>query len=212
MPRPKQFEPADTLVRAMEVFWTKGFDATSIGDLVAATGVNRFSLYEAFGDKHGLFARALEHYDGVFFQFFLDDLADPDEGVAAIVRCLRNLEARLGTREADRGCLMLNAASEPAARNPAVTRRIRRRLAQLEDALAAAIEAAQRRGEIAAHHDARDCARYLNALVQGITTMRRATGDREALRGAIQMAEATLATWRHPDDRSSRSRRGPRRR
>ena len=196
MPRPKQFDPERALVQAMEVFWARGYDATSVADLVRATGVNRFSLYEAFGDKHGVFKRALQHYDSVFFQFFLDDLADPAEGAAAIVRCLRNMETRLATPEAARGCFMLNTAGELAGRDPVIARRLKRRLRDLENALTAAIESAQARGEVSRRHRARDCARHVNALIQGITTLRKATGDTAAMHGAVEMAIQTLQTWR----------------
>jgi TetR/AcrR family transcriptional repressor of nem operon len=196
VPRPRQFDPEQALLKAMEVFWTKGYEAVSVDELVRATGVNRFSLYEQFGDKNGLFARCLEHYDGIFFQMFLDDLADPSEGAAAIHRCLDNFERRLRTPEAARGCFMLNTAGDLGARNPEIARRIRLRLRQLERALTATIEGAQQRGEISKARDARDCARFLNALIQGTTTLRKATGDRAALRATIAAAHATLDSWR----------------
>lgn len=63
MPRPKSFDPETVLTKAMVVFWEKGFDAASISDLTAAMGINRFSLYDTFGDKHALYIKALESYE-----------------------------------------------------------------------------------------------------------------------------------------------------
>lgn len=63
MPRPKSFDPDTVLTKAMGVFWTKGYDAASISDLTAAMGINRFSLYDTFGDKHTLYIKALESYE-----------------------------------------------------------------------------------------------------------------------------------------------------
>ncbi|MEZ6164840.1 MAG: TetR/AcrR family transcriptional regulator [Phycisphaerales bacterium] len=63
MPRPKSFDPDTVLHKAMGVFWEKGYDAASISDLTAAMGINRFSLYDTFGDKHSLYIKALESYE-----------------------------------------------------------------------------------------------------------------------------------------------------
>ena len=63
MPRPKSFDPEVVLTKAMGVFWDKGYDAASISDLTAAMGINRFSLYDTFGDKHTLYLKALESYE-----------------------------------------------------------------------------------------------------------------------------------------------------
>lgn len=63
MPRPKSFDPDTVLTKAMGVFWEKGYDAASISDLTAAMGINRFSLYDTFGDKHTLYLKALESYE-----------------------------------------------------------------------------------------------------------------------------------------------------
>ncbi len=62
MPRPKSFDPETVLTKAMGVFWEKGYDAASISDLTAAMGINRFSLYDTFGDKHALYLKALDVY------------------------------------------------------------------------------------------------------------------------------------------------------
>jgi TetR/AcrR family transcriptional repressor of nem operon len=62
MPRPKSFDPDAVLAKAMGVFWEKGYDAASISDLTAAMGINRFSLYDTFGDKHELYLKALDAY------------------------------------------------------------------------------------------------------------------------------------------------------
>jgi len=62
MPRPKSFDPETALAKAMGVFWDKGYDAASITDLTTAMGINRFSLYDTFGDKRTLYVKALEYY------------------------------------------------------------------------------------------------------------------------------------------------------
>jgi TetR/AcrR family transcriptional repressor of nem operon len=199
MARPKQFDPDEALTKAMEVFWINGFDATSIEELVRATGVNRHSLYEHFGDKERLFELALERYDGIFFELFLQDLADPAAGVDAIHTCLDNLQHRLLMPEAVRGCFMLNSSGDIGSRNPEIARRIRLRLSQFERRLVATLKAAQTSKQISKHLDVHDCARFVNALIQGTTTLRKATGSAATVRSAIAIAHATIDSWRSED-------------
>jgi TetR/AcrR family transcriptional repressor of nem operon len=71
MPRPKSFDPDTVLTKAMGVFWEKGYDAASISDLTAAMGINRFSLYDTFGDKHDLYLKALDSYNDCVVEPFV---------------------------------------------------------------------------------------------------------------------------------------------
>jgi len=74
MPRPKSFDPNTVLTKAMGVFWQKGYDAASISELTAAMGINRFSLYDTFGDKHELYLKALDSYDQQFVEPMLEKI------------------------------------------------------------------------------------------------------------------------------------------
>ena len=74
----RQFDPDEVVDRAMEVFWTRGYESTSIDDLVEATGINRGSLYNAFGDKQGLFLAAIDRYWTTFADDMVAALSDRD--------------------------------------------------------------------------------------------------------------------------------------
>jgi TetR/AcrR family transcriptional repressor of nem operon len=74
----KQFDRSQVLDRAMALFWTRGYEATSIHDLVEATGVNRGSIYGTFGDKKGLFLAVLDHYLETVAKSLMAELSDPD--------------------------------------------------------------------------------------------------------------------------------------
>ena len=76
MPRPKSFDPDTALTQAMGVFWEKGYDAASISDLTAAMGINRFSLYDTFGDKHHLYLKALDAYCKNFVEPMVEKIND----------------------------------------------------------------------------------------------------------------------------------------
>ncbi|MCA9304812.1 MAG: TetR/AcrR family transcriptional regulator, partial [Phycisphaerales bacterium] len=80
MPRPKSFDPDAVLAKAMGVFWEKGYDAASITDLTGAMGINRFSLYDTFGDKHTLYLKALEYYQ----QSVVSSLIERIDGISSL--------------------------------------------------------------------------------------------------------------------------------
>ncbi len=94
MPWEKQYNKVDVLDRAMEAFWARGYEATSMSDLVAATGINRGSIYEAFSCKHGLFIEALLHYDNNYRANVLKELGEryaPKKAIAALFEGSINL-------------------------------------------------------------------------------------------------------------------------
>src|SRR3977135_2157179 len=116
MARHKEFDRAEALHKAMEVFWSRGYEAASIQDLIKHMGINRQSLYDTFGDKHALYLQALDRYREIESRKLLDLL----ERCGSVKRALRRLFARVvegslcaGER---RGCFLGNAMSELAGR------------------------------------------------------------------------------------------------
>src|SRR6267143_5467200 len=109
MARHKEFDRDETLQKAMEVFWSRGYEAASIGDLVKHMGINRQSLYDTFGDKHTLYLLALDRYREVEGRRMFELLEQP----GSVKKTLRQLfegvvdgSLRDGQR---RGCFMGNA-------------------------------------------------------------------------------------------------------
>src|ERR1700756_3690064 len=107
----KQFDVEEVLDRAMTVFWTHGYDSTSIQDLVEATGINRASIYGTFGDKKGLFLAVLDHYSKKVGQPLLAELNDHDPR-RAVDRLLRSIIRRNSDPRFPPGCLVTNTALE----------------------------------------------------------------------------------------------------
>ena len=110
----------------MDVFWTCGYHGTSLPDLLQATRLSRGSLYAAFGDKHGLFLRALDRYiDEALAR--LDTELDPRKSALAGVRaCVAGYIERTSGVNGKRGCLVVSTAMELVAHDPEVERRSRR--------------------------------------------------------------------------------------
>jgi TetR/AcrR family transcriptional regulator, transcriptional repressor for nem operon len=186
MARSKEFDGNQALDEALRVFWEKGFEATSIQDLVNATGVNRASLYQTFGSKRELFLKALDRFAACD--------RNVDRATAGVEPGLGRIRAalRLAGRQAAadvRGCMLVNAIVERAAQDremQAVGKAARRRL---EDFFAESLAEAEHRGEIRAGQDRLALARFLTNTLFGL----RVTAKTQAGPGVVRaIVETTL--------------------
>ena len=140
------------LASAMEAFWRKGFEATSLVDLTTATGLNKASLYRVFGDKHQLFMAALKNYADIEFRettAVVSDSASPLTNLRAVVRKV------FEDAGSDKGCLMINSMVELAPHDPEVKGLLPRfgeqRLQAMQGMLTQAQVAGEIRGELDPH-------------------------------------------------------------
>ena len=186
MPRPREFEREVVLDRAMRVFWTRGYAATSIRHLVQRMGIQRGSLYGAFGDKRRLFFAAIEHYDRVMTARLLATLDGPGSGLGAIRRFFRLKIAQAQVRGRPRGCLVTNSAAELASRDRGAAGRIGLTLGRIEAAFLRAVIRAQQAGEIDPRRNARALARFLTSSAQGLSVMAKASPGRPALEDIVK--------------------------
>jgi TetR/AcrR family transcriptional regulator, transcriptional repressor for nem operon len=166
MARAKEFDREDALERAMNVFWARGYEGTSLPDLLAAMGIARQSMNDTFGDKRALFQAALERYI---------DRADESHACLAsapsVKRAIRDLFEAIAdssVREKKRGCLGVLTTVELAPHDPAIAKLLAGRQRVLEDHLYAALERGRETGEIAKSKDSRGLARYLVAALLGL--------------------------------------------
>ncbi len=113
MPRPRKFDESDVIAAARDAFWTRGYGATSVDDLAAATGLGKGSLYGAFGDKHGLFIRALDDYITTSLDTVYAQLRGSGYGAyERLTRHIRWQASAAATDKARRGCMMARTAAE----------------------------------------------------------------------------------------------------
>ena len=187
----RQFDQGAVLDRAMETFWRRGYEATSIDDLVAATGVKRGSLYNAFGDKEGLFLAAFERYRQRVLTPIADALDRPDAlaGIEAMVDTQLRIAA---AADGPCGCLVVNTAMETAGRDDRLARRMREEMATVETAIYRALLWAQGDGALAAGLDLRALARFLAATLRTLSMTHRITGDLDACRDIAGTALSVL--------------------
>ena len=180
MARPREFDADTALESATRVFWTRGFDNTSLDDLCEATGLNRSSLYAAFGAKRDLYLSALARYeDGSSARIAAALDGKPiRKGVKAFLDALiDSIVAGPGRR----GCFIGNCAAEMARLDRGAAARVRRSLARIEAAFRDGLAGAQARGELPPGSNSAVLARFLTASIQGLRLVGKANPDRAAL-------------------------------
>jgi TetR/AcrR family transcriptional repressor of nem operon len=179
--RPREFDSDAALERAMQAFWARGYKATSLDELCAATGLSRSSLYAAFGGKRALLHRSLERYQEQAVGRVSAALGRQGSVRQAIAGFVSELIDRIVEGPGRRGCFIGNCAAELARGDRATAARVRRGLERIEGLFRDALARGQARGEIAASADAAELARYLVAAIQGLRLVGKANPDRAAL-------------------------------
>ena len=186
MARPREFDADTALESATRVFWTRGFENTSLDDLCEATGLNRSSLYAAFGAKRDLYLSALARYeDGSSARIAAALDGKPiRKGVKAFLDALiDSIVAGPGRR----GCFIGNCAAEMARLDRGAAARVRRSLARIEAAFRDGLAGAQARGELPPGSNSAVLARFLTASIQGLRLVGKANPDRAALNDIAKM-------------------------
>jgi TetR/AcrR family transcriptional regulator, transcriptional repressor for nem operon len=184
--RPREFDTDAAIERAMGVFWSSGYYGTSLPDLLEATNLSRGSLYAAFGDKHGLFLRALDRYIAEALTR-LDAELDPRKNALAGLRaCLAGYVERTSGVAGKRGCLVVATAMELAGHDTEVEQRIRRFFKTMEARLTAALARAQAEGELVDGVEPATAARLLLCLLEGMRVVGKTSSDRSISQAAVQ--------------------------
>jgi TetR/AcrR family transcriptional repressor of nem operon len=185
------------LEAALQLFWRRGFEATSLDDLTRAMGIGKGSFYATFGGKAPLYLRALDRYRARQAAALVEALAAAGPVLPVVRRLLLAVvdEAVHGGAgpDARRGCFLVNATTERAGCDPEVARRAAEQSAAMEAALAVALARAQRAGEVRADHDPRALARFVLTTVRGLRVSGATTPDRAALTDAAEVALAALS-------------------
>jgi TetR/AcrR family transcriptional repressor of nem operon len=175
MPRPAKYDRTTMLDRALDLFWTKGYEATSVHDLLAGLDIHRGTLYDSFGDKHSLFMEVLAHYQQNVGTKLLHVLAQPGSKKQAIHRLFQMLIDNVGTANGRRGCLLTNTAMELAQCDAQVATAVDQYQGLLLEAFRLALAEAQAAGEIPPRtpEQLQVLAQYLLSNLQGLRVLAR---------------------------------------
>lgn len=181
MARPREFDADAALAAATRVFWAKGYEHSSLDDLCDATGLNRSSLYAAFGAKRDLYLSALARYE----EGSVARIASALEGRPlreGLAHFLGSLIDSIVAGPGRSGCFIGNCAAEMARLDRTAAARVRRSLARIEAAFRTGLERALASGELAPDSNPAALARFLTAGIQGLRLVGKANPDRAALK------------------------------
>ena len=173
MSRPREFETGEVLQRAMMAFWRRGYRGTGMQELVNSTGVNRASLYGAFGNKQKLFLSALKRYTDICLGRLCASLESVPGPITGIRRMLDDFIAE--TVEIQRGCLLYNTALEVASSDEEIRSQVEIGLKRIELLLDGHLQRAQKDGSIDPSVDSMLLTRVIMAAMQSIA-IRGSTG------------------------------------
>jgi len=192
MPRHKNYDATRVLESAMKAFWSHGYEATSINDLVAATGINRGSIYAAFPNKHALFMQTLHHYDRIYRADHLQRLATENSPREAIIAAFETAAKKPADKEIPWGCLLVNTALELSPHDVEVGKFVDRSLQQVEKFFLERIEAARQEGSIRKSIDSVATAKALLSLFLGLRVLTRAKTRRSTINAITSQARMML--------------------
>lgn len=192
MPRTKSFNEEETLDKAKELFWQKGYHGTPPQDILDCTGLSRSSLYDTYGDKHTLFVKTLRRYrqrETAAVIAYLDGAADPAQ---AIRRIFHEAYDAMMTKKPRKGCLMVNTLNELAPHDAEVEAIVRENRQAIEDAYTRAVKRGQQQGQIARTHQPRILARFLLNSLWGLTTNLKLGLEKKAADDIVRMTLSVL--------------------
>ncbi len=192
MSRTPEFDRTEVVDAALNVFWSDGYEASSIQKLLDAMNLNRGSLYGSFGDKAGLFCEVMDHYVAVAGGVIQDTLLATENPLDAIQSFFYRALLLADEETLSYGCLLLNTVSELAHTSPRLAQEALRRVAPLIDAFEQRVAQAQTLGMIDDEKSARALANYLMALLAGLRVQAKMGASRETIKDIIDTGLASL--------------------
>jgi TetR/AcrR family transcriptional repressor of nem operon len=194
MARPREFDSDAALDRAMHVFWSKGYEATSLDDLCEVTGLSRSSLYATFGSKRNLLLQSVDRYVEQRNPHIAAILAQPVSIRDAFAALARQFIDQIVSGPGRRGCFLGNCAAELPRSDRAALARVRQGLEATQATFHDALVRAKNRGELPSRTDADALARFLTAGFQGLRLMGKVTPNRAVLEDIAATMLQCLAT------------------
>lgn len=173
MARPREFDMQEALNAAMSAFWERGYEATSMEDLLDVMGLTKGSLYKAFGDKHNLFIMSLQDYLDRLFEKMkqsVESSSDPVESLNTLMGVVENLCCKQVT---PKGCFAVNTVVELSQRDEKASEILKRHLVRVEKLLAKLISSGQQSGDFRSDNSAEHLAEALFVYIFGMLAQSR---------------------------------------
>ncbi|MEO3402459.1 TetR/AcrR family transcriptional regulator [Mucilaginibacter sp. CAU 1740] len=192
MARSKDFDEEEVLGKAICIFWNKGYNGTSMQDLVDGLGISRSSMYDTFTDKHTLYIKALESYQKKADEQVCNIIKTNGSAKAAIKKLLELTVEDLIKDDQQKGCFMVNAEIEAASHDDNVKEIICKSVQLMENAFHYAIKNGQESGEITLGQDARALARFISNTIKGLQVSAKTIKEKAFFDDIIQTTLSVL--------------------
>lgn len=192
MPKTKQFDVSTVLQKAGDVFWEKGYNGTSMDELVTATGLSRSSIYDTFGDKHGLYLKALEHYrqtQNSMIDQWIPPALPARKKITLFLQ--KSIQASLSD-DKQKGCFLLNTTTELANVDSHVQEMVANNMDTMEQLFLRWAKEGQASGDISKRFSAKAIARHLFCTLNGIKIVAQVKPDKASLQDILQVALSVL--------------------
>ena len=192
MARTREFNPDDVLDKAMRLFWEKGYEATSMAELEKVLCINKFSIYNTFGNKHALFLAALNRYADRMSGHLIKALTQDVDGLNSIRRFFDVIEQNILSQPKPIGCFMVNSGMERGACDAEIMNKVQSVNRKVEDALYHCLADAQKKGEISKDSNLQEFARFLVTLYQGMIAVAKGEQDVRTVQSSIRFVKYLL--------------------
>jgi TetR/AcrR family transcriptional repressor of nem operon len=192
MARTKDFDENEVLAKAVSIFWLKGYNGTSMQDLVDFLGISRSSLYDTYVDKNTLYLKALEFYQRTAGTRLAEIVSNTTSAKETIRQLLELTTTDLLKDKQHKGCFMVNAEVEVAPHDAKVKNLVCQNDRQIEEAFFQAIQKGKESGEITSSQDARALTRFILNAVKGIRVSAKTTTDKNFFNDIVQTTLSIL--------------------
>ncbi len=195
MARTKVFDEEAVLNKAVNLFWKKGYNATSAQDLVEELGISRSSLYDTYGDKYQLFKNSLLQYRKNFSRAMIAMIEKSDDYEKTIKEVLQFVITESIQEKCSKGCFMVNTSIELAPHNTEIAEIVNSNMKDVEDAFFLLIEKGQATGQFSKNHSARALARFIFNAISGLRVASKSGVDKKVFDDVVKV---TLSVLRQP--------------
>ncbi len=191
MPRTKEYNKAAFLAAATELFWQKGYDGTSMNDLVKHSGLNRHSMYNEFGDKERLFLSCIDYYVIEDSKEVIRILKQEPVGLKNIEDFIHN-RVQYALSNDCQGCLLVNTVTEKEIVSDKINNKVFSILKNQENLIHLCLKAAQEKGEISKKNDCKTLAIYLSCFFRGLMNMGKGAQDKTSFNKLAEIAISAI--------------------
>jgi len=190
--RPREFDIDRALEAATQQFWTVGYEATSLQDLLKSMGLSKSSLYQTFGNKHELFIRCLDHYQQSMVDKLNEQLDSSDSVKQFIDNFLEGVIAEAKNSSGRKGCLLVNTANELSQRDTDIAKAVTDGTGNVAKLFQQAIELGKQKKEISVDTPTEHLVSYLITAISGLRTMIKAGAETSTLKPVTDLIIKTL--------------------